>query len=413
MKIAAAEEANQAGSVLEPMASRLLDSPPMKKRIRSLAVAARPPALLTAPHRRPLQIGFLPENDCAPLVLAQEFGLFQQHGLTVDLHCEPSWKQLHDKIINRQFDAVAAPAALPFLINLGLTPENVRCTTGLILSLDGNAITLSRRLWSRGVRDAAGLREEIRRRGRSGTYTFGVACVFSAQYFLLCQWLRSAGVIPHVEVRIESVPPAQMFPLLKLGYLDGYCAGEPWTSVAVHAGVGVCLSSSRLLSPAHPEKVLMVREDFAKERAEEHEALLAALLNAGRLCDQPGLRAELCERLAQPHWVNAPADCLKPGLIGPFGRPQDPGFAAEGLHTFHRDRANEPTQARAEWIISRLYSFLRWRNRPKGLKQVFRADIYRRAKQRIGLPNESAEPALVSEPSATLAYPIQRLRLVE
>jgi len=385
----------------------------MNKRIRSRAVADRPPALLTAKHRRPLQIGFLPENDCAPLVLAQEFGLFRRYGLAVELRCEPSWKQLHDKIINRQLDAVGAPAALPFLINLGLTPENVRCTTGLILSLDGNAITLSRRLWSRGVRDAAGLREEIRRRGRSGTYTFGVACVFSAQYFLLCQWLRSAGVIPHVEVRIEAVPPAQMFPLLKLGYLDGYCAGEPWTSVAVHAGVGVCLSTSRLLSPAHPEKVLMVREDFAQERAEEHETLLAALLAAARLCDQPGLRAELCERLAQPQWVNAPVDCLKPGLVGPFSHPQNPCFAAEGLNAFHRDRANEPTQARAEWVVSRLYSFLRWRVRPKGLKQVFRPDIFRRAKQRAGLHRESEPPTSLPKPPDLGRYPARRLHLVE
>ena len=68
-----------------------------------------------------------------------------------------------------------------------------------------------------------------------------------------------------------------MYPLLKLGYLDGYCAGEPWGSVAVQAGVGACLETSATLAPAHPEKVLLVRKDFAQNRADEHERLIAAL----------------------------------------------------------------------------------------------------------------------------------------
>jgi ABC-type nitrate/sulfonate/bicarbonate transport system substrate-binding protein len=31
-----------------------------------------------------LRVGFLPEVDCAPLIVAQEFGVFDRYGLTVD-----------------------------------------------------------------------------------------------------------------------------------------------------------------------------------------------------------------------------------------------------------------------------------------------------------------------------------------
>jgi ABC-type nitrate/sulfonate/bicarbonate transport system substrate-binding protein len=87
--------------------------------------------------RPPLRVGFLPENDCAPLVVAQEFGLFSQYGLNVELESQASWKHVHDKIAHRRLDAAHAPAMMPFLMTLGLTPERCECVTGLILSLQG------------------------------------------------------------------------------------------------------------------------------------------------------------------------------------------------------------------------------------------------------------------------------------
>ena len=38
--------------------------------------------------REPLRVGFLPENDCAPVVVAYEFGLFKDYGVEVELQ---SW----------------------------------------------------------------------------------------------------------------------------------------------------------------------------------------------------------------------------------------------------------------------------------------------------------------------------------
>ena len=328
---------------------------------------------------RPLRVGFLPENDCAPVVAAHEFGWFEHYGVRVELSSEASWKHIHDKFHLGLLDAAHAPASLPFLMSLGLTPEKHPCVAGLVLSLEGNAITVSRSLTRQGVVDAATMGEHVRRERGRRSFTFGVASPLSPQYFLLCQWLRLADM-PHSAVRIESAPSEQLFPLLKLGYLDGYCAGEPWGSVAAQAGVGECVATSAQLAPLHPEKVLMVRREFAEKRGEEHELLLAALIHAGYRCGQPGDNAALCGRLAQARYVNAPADCVAPGLAGADAGQARPLHAA---NVFYRTRAHEPSAAKAAWITGQLYDFLRWAPRPAGLDGVFRPDIYRRARRLV------------------------------
>ncbi len=353
---------------------------------------------LKTSRNNPLHIGFLPENDCAPLVVAQEFGFFEKHGLHVQLYSEPSWRSIHDKMAFGHLDAAQAPGTLPFLIQLGLTPEKFDCLTGMVLSLQGSGITISSELWRLGVRDAVSLRERIWNDRNRKSYTFGVACPLSSQYALLCNWFRSPKHPPCTDVRIEQVPAEQLFPLLKLGYLDGFCAGEPWNSVAVSAGVGVCVAASAQLVPLHPEKILMVRRDFAENRASEHERLIAALIEACIFCDRAENRPLLCQLLAQPRFVNAPAECLEPGLIGPFGPESSRIHSLHGLHIFHRCSANEPTAAKAAWLTSQLFMFLRWRRRPQVLKGVFRPDIFRRAQSLLpaNLISREIEDAVVA-----------------
>ncbi len=341
---------------------------------------------------KPLVLGFTPETDCAPIVVAHEMGLFKKYGLAVELQRELSWKNIQDKIARRQLDAGQTPGALPFLINLGLTPEKCDCVSSMVLSLQGNAITISRTLWDAGVQDPETLREHIVHDKR--TYTFGVGSPLGSQYSLLCQWLKAADIPHNVKVRIIPSPAPQMFPLLKMGYLDGYCIGEPWNSVAVQAGVGVCVATSAQLAPLHPEKVLIVRGEFAEKRAEEHEALIAALLEACDFCDQPQNRNQLCDLLALPHYVNAPIECFEASLLGRTQVGDSSIQSLHGLNIFHRYRANDPTTARAAWITGRLYEFLRWDARPPALDGVFRRDVFLRARRRLaseGMPQERIE----------------------
>lgn len=337
-------------------------------------------------RKDPLRIGYLPVSDCAPLVYAHEAGLYEKYDLEVHLQRETSWANARDKVIQGELDAAHAPATLPFLANLGIESDPCACVSALVLSLQGNAITLSRKLWDEGVRDAAGLRERIYRSWGKRTFTFGVVFSLSSQEILLRRWLKSAGIVPDVEIRIVAIPPAQMFPTLKLGYIDGYCVGEPWTSLAVQAGVGVCVATSAELAPLHPERVLMVRQSFAIGRAKEHERLIAALLESCVFCDAPANRPLLGELLSHAQYVNAPSECVQAGLPRPFGS----GSADKpltGTSIFSRYNANEPGDDKALWIIERLYELLQqdaFRTQTRGrapvLKNVFRKDIFERAR---------------------------------
>jgi ABC-type nitrate/sulfonate/bicarbonate transport system substrate-binding protein len=331
-----------------------------------------------------LRIGYLPVSDCAPLVYANEAGLFEKYGLEVQLQRETRWSNIRDKVICGELDAAQAPATLPFLANLGIESDPCACVSGLVLSLQGNAITLSTRLWQEGVTDAPALRERIYRNWGKRTFTFGVVFSLSTQEILLRRWLTAAGIVPDVEIRIVTVPPSQIFPTLKLGYIDGFCAGEPWVSVAVQAGIGTCVATSAELAPLHPERVLMVRQSFAVGRKDEHEAIIAALLQSCAFCDSPQNRGVLGEMLAQAQYVGAPTECIQAGLPRALGLPEQ---GMSGLSIFHRYNANEPGDDKARWIMERLYELLqrerfesRKPSRAPVLKNIFRKDIFERAK---------------------------------
>lgn len=334
-----------------------------------------------------LRIGFIPNLDCAPIVVAHESGLFEKYELQVTLQRETRWSGIRDRIVYGELDATHAPATLPFVTNLEMQSDQSACLTGMVLSLQGSAIVVSRELWDQGVRDGATLRDVIYRDWGRRTYTFAVEFPHSPPYFILRQWLKFGGVLPHTEVRIVTVAPAQMFPTLKLGYIDGFCVGEPWTSLAVESQAGACVATSAELAPLHPEKVLMVRRDFTRQRAGEHERLIAALLEACAFCDEPENYRILAELLAQRKYVNAPVECLERALIGPPIGDNVKKFYPVGSSIFYRNQANDPTNARSTWLVNRLYELIEQSvlkippsNRALMLKNVFRRDIFERGK---------------------------------
>jgi len=302
---------------------------------------------------QPLHLGFVALADSAPLIMARELGLFARHGLNVVLHREVGWATIRDKILYGELDAAQAPAGLVVAASCGLGTVQVPCLTGLILNLRGNAITLSQTLWKRGVRDGATLRQEIFH-SRGEPLTFGVVHPFSSHNILLRQWLRSHGIDPAREVRIVVVPPRQMHGNLKAGHLDGYCVGEPWTSMAVLSKTGWCAAISADLAPDHPEKVLMVTKAFAERSEKKHLALIAALAEACRFCDRLENRERILETLALPRNVGAPIQALRMSLGSAFDFGNGRVEKVPNFHVFAEGNANEPTLARARWVIDGL-----------------------------------------------------------
>lgn len=332
-----------------------------------------------------LRLGFVPLTDCAPLVMAQELGLFKKYGLRVTLSRELGWATIRDKVIHGELDAAHAVAGMPVAATLGLNSVACDCLTALVLNLNGNAITLSQDLWNRGVRDGATLRSEIARTRGKKVFTFGVVYSFSSHHYLLRNWLTAAGIQPDRDVRIVVVPPPQMVPNLKAGHLDGFCVGEPWNSVAIRAGEGSVVAVSAELDPHHPEKVLMVRREFAEQRDQEHTTLIAALLEACAYCDNAANHDHIVSVLARPEFVNVPAAVLHCGLSGQFNFTRGAGRSITDFCIFHRHDANEPSADKAGWVLRNLRTSGACKdaallNAALGRK-VFRADIFTAAQR--------------------------------
>jgi ABC-type nitrate/sulfonate/bicarbonate transport system substrate-binding protein len=300
---------------------------------------------------RTVRLGFVPLTDCAPLVMADQLGLFKKFGLRVSLSRELGWATVRDKIVHGELEAAHALAAMPLAATLGLGSAPVECLTSLVLNLHGNAITLSHDLWKRGVRDGNSLREAIRAARREKVFTFGVVFSFSSHRHLLRKWLSAHGIDPERDVRIVIVPPPQMAANLKAGNLDGFCSGEPWNSVAVQSRAGWIAATSAELEPGHPEKVLMVRKQYVERHAAEHSALVAALKEACEFCDQPENRPEVAATLARPEFVGVPAEILLRGLGGKLDCGNSVARRVGDFFMFHRDGANEPAGAKAAWVL--------------------------------------------------------------
>ncbi|HEX7654522.1 MAG TPA: CmpA/NrtA family ABC transporter substrate-binding protein [Verrucomicrobiae bacterium] len=338
---------------------------------------------MSVKNKSTLRVGFVPLTDCAPLVMARELGLFDKYGLRVELSRELGWASIRDKIIHRELHAAHAPAAMPVATTLGLGAVACDCLTGLILNLNGNAITLSNDLWKRGVRDGKTLRTAILEARHEKIFTFGTVFPFSSHRHLLRRWFASHGIDPDRDVRIVVVPPPQMVANLKAGNLDGFCVGEPWNSVAIKSNAGWIAATSLELDPLHPEKVLMVRSDFAEQRQAEHIALLAALLEACEFCDQPENHERISETLSDPRYVGVPESSLRPFIEGDLDLGHGTERSSRDFCIFNRDNANEPSGDKAAWVMEML------RNsglcpRPETItfaftRKIFRADLYEKA----------------------------------
>ena len=325
-----------------------------------------------------LRVGFVPLCDCAPLIMARELGLFERYGLDVKLSREIGWATLRDKLLYGELDAAHALAPMIFAATLGLESAIVPCLTGLVLNLHGDAITLSASLCGEPD-DRDDWREHLL--ASKERLVFGIPFLYSAHHFVARTWLRGLGANVANRTQFVVVPPPQMPENLRAGHLDGYCVGEPWNSLAVLAGSGRIVASSAEIAPLHPEKILMVRADFARNRSSEHELLIASLIEACRYCDQSRNRGAITETLARREFLNVPPDALRLA----FGQADDKQATDrhKDFTIFAHDNANEPSGRKAAWVIENL--------RHSGLcrdssaldfalaKRVFRNDIFQRA----------------------------------
>lgn len=285
-----------------------------------------------------LRVGFMPLVDAALLVAAADSGIAQAHGLALELVREVSWSNLRDRLHVRLLDAahMLAPAAIAS--TLGIGGVTAPMAAPLMLNLNGNALTLSTRRFEEMARAAKGdladpsvsaraLATLVSSRKASGLPPLAFAAVFgfSCHAYLLRDWMALAGIRLGDDVRLDIVPPVRTVEALASGEIDGFCAGAPWNTLAVEAGMGAILHCGVDLVTDLPEKVLAWRADDVERRGELVARLSAAVTEASRWASSEGNWPALARMLAAPDRLAAPAALIEAILRGEIvqggGRP--------------------------------------------------------------------------------------------
>ena len=337
-----------------------------------------------AAGRDAVRIGFVPLVDSAPLIAALELGFFQREGVQVKLHRQIGWAGIREGLIFDELDAAHALAPMAYALKLGLGCAPTDVLVPYIISREGNAITLSVDLWNKGVRDAATLRDLVRSQ-RPRLLTFAVVAECSGHRILLQKWLQGAGIDIRRDVKIVVLPPLQMVRNLRAGLIDGFCSGEPWNTLAIREGIGWCPAVSAELSPDHPEKVLLVRSDFAVRHRDQLQAIIRALAAASAVCEDPEGREELVSLLAHKRYLNLPEEIIGPSLTGGFVKLPGADSRPGPMHRFRGKNINTPTAQTGRWLFREMQnSGLLPENMdtPEHLPAaVFRSDLYENALQ--------------------------------
>ncbi|PZO38504.1 MAG: bacitracin ABC transporter ATP-binding protein [Pseudanabaena frigida] len=335
-----------------------------------------------------LEIGFVPLTACAPIAVAKEKGFFEKHGLDeVSLVRETSWRGIVDGIAGGYLDAAQMPSGLPMWMTLGGNGACKPIVTALTMTRNGNAITLDRRFYDRGIHTLADFKAMLQNT-RDRTHRMGVVHPSSMHNLLLRYWLAAGGIDPDLDVELKNIPPAQMVVDLKAGSIDGFCVGEPWNFRAAMENIGFTVATDLEIWNGHPGKVLGVREDWANAYPNTHIALVKALLEACMYCADPNNAEEIRQILSRRAYVSTNVNYIHLGNPDDVTCAIDSPMREPAHHQFYGAGVNRPSRSEHLWHITQM---ARWgdvpfpRNWVEVLEKTCRVGVFSTAARELGL----------------------------
>lgn len=363
-----------------------------------------------------ISIAFLPLTDSAVLVAAREKGFAAAEGIDLTLLRTTSWATLRDRLVYGQVQAAHMLAPLAIAVTLGLSQTPAAISAPFKLGVNGNALTMASDFVAaldpdpaQRVADPVGAAHDfavaigLHRRKP----IIGIVHRFSSHALMLRYWLASAGVDPDRDLTLRVLPPSLMVEALRGGEIDGFIAGEPWSSVAVAEGLGEIVAIGARIWQRGVEKVLGLRTDWMEANPEAVDRLLVALSHAAAWCDDAANHAELAGLLEQTNYVGQPASAILPALDGKIVlRRGIPAIDVPDFLLFHREAVGFPWRSQALWIYSQL---VRWgmvkpnAETERLAADVFRPDVYRRALAGSALPMPGASMKLEGALGSPLA----------
>ncbi len=353
-----------------------------------------------------LRIGYIPLVDAAALIVAVDMGFAAAEHLDIELVREVSWSNVRDKLNIGLFDAAHLLSPMAIASSLGIGHVRVPIIAPFNLGLNGNAITVSPRLFASlseladgdiadpmvSARAFARLVADRKARGAE-PLTFGMTFPFSNHNYQLRFWMAAGGVDPDEDVRLVVLPPPYMVESLASGHVDGFCVGAPWNSVAVDSGVGRILHFGCEIMARASEKVLGVRERWATDNNETLGALIRALTQASDFIAAPDNRPAVAAAVTRRLGVDA--DLIVRTLGGNLKIAPDGATRTNGRYILiGREAASRPDPVQAAWLYAQM---VRWGQAPLSeelnatAQAVFRPDLYDAALS-VAPPFDVGEP---------------------
>lgn len=358
-----------------------------------------------------LILGYVPNGDAAPLIVAQENGFFERYGLSVTLKRLGTWEEVKEELLGWTMDAGQLPYAFPLLAQLG--KEEAPLISLMTLNLNSSAITITQKAWDAGIRPSidyfnfTDFEENIRRywRNRETPVNLAVDSAFSTDAYLTRYWLSAIGLMPKTEVELVEFPASQMIYKLQAGMIDGYSASSPWNQQTVLEKAGFVSYISRDIWQGHPNKILATMDGWARKHPNTTKALMAALIEACQYCDRFDNQTEVAAILAQPKYLNLDTSLIESTLIANYSYSSETEenyqrFIPDYTIFHHRetdylgenDHANYPWRSHAVWMLTQM---IRWhdleiydypKEADKLLDKIYPITIYEEVAEALSIP---------------------------
>jgi NitT/TauT family transport system ATP-binding protein len=340
-----------------------------------------------------LRIGFIPLVDASALIVAVDGGFTAAEGLDVTLVREVSWSNVRDKLNIGLFDAAHLLAPVAIASSLGLAQVKVPIVAPFNLGINGNAITVTNALHAAIMGELNGdpadplatakaLARVVCARRKRGVdqLTIGMTFPFSTHNYQLRFWMASGGVDPDEDVRLVVLPPPYMAESIASGHVDAFCVGAPWNSIAVDLGMGHILHFVADILTRAAEKVLAVREPWARDNPEVVAKLVRAHQAAADFIENPEHREEASRILSRPERIGVDPEVILRTLTGRLKVSPDGTFRESNRYLLvGREGAGRPDPVQAAWLYAQM---VRWGQAPlkedflQTAMQVFRPDLY-------------------------------------
>ena len=335
-----------------------------------------------APEKKEVRIGFIPLTDCSSVVMASVMEFDRKYGIRIIPSKEASWAAVRDKLVNGELDAAHVLYGLVYGVQMGIGGPKKDMNVLMSLNHNGQAFTLSRKLYDKGVRDADSLSRLIRT--EKGEYTFAQTFPTGTHAMWLYYWLAAHGIHPFRDVKAIVVPPPQMVANMRVGNMDGFCVGEPWNYRAIMDKIGFTANTTQDVWKDHPEKVLGCTAEFTRKHPNAARAMTAAVIDAGRWIDASlSNRQKTAEVVADKSYVNTDKDVIVARMLGRYDNGIGRVWDDSNYMKFYNDgHVTFPYLSDGMWFMSQHRRWGLLKEDPDYLavaKKVNRIDIYREA----------------------------------